>query len=253
MIELRGIEKTYTGGAVETPVLKDVSFGVEKGEYVAVMGTSGTGKTTLMNILGCLDRPTGGTYTLDGAEVAALDDDELSRLRGRKLGFVFQQFHLLERASALRNVMLPFIYSDDYPSDARERAERALEAVGLADRKAYGPGELSGGQQQRVAIARALVTDPQVILADEPTGNLDRRSGLEVLAIFGRLHAEGRTLVVVTHDEAVASHARRVLTLAGGTIESDRRVERPADAGAELEALARKGNGGGPAEEGGVE
>jgi len=237
MIEVEGLAKTYTSGPIATPVLTDVSFRVESGELVAVMGASGTGKSTLMNILGCLDTPTGGRYRLAGVDVVELDDDALSRLRNRHIGFVFQQFHLLARASALRNVLLPLIYADDYPADAEGRARRTLAAVGLADRGGYRRGELAGGQQQRVAIARALVTDPSLLLADEPTGNLDRRAGLEILAIFQRLHQEGRTVVIVTHDQEVAEHAQRVIVLADGRVVEDRRVTAPTDARRELSEL----------------
>ena len=230
MIELESIEKTYGNGSVATPVLREISFRVGGGEYVAIMGASGTGKSTLMNILGCLDKPTVGQYRLDGIDVVNLDDEALSHLRNEKIGFVFQQFHLLERTTALRNVMLPLIYTADYPEDAQQRAEAALAAVGLEDRTTYRPGELSGGQQQRVAIARALVTDPEMILADEPTGNLDSRSGLEVLAIFQRLHRKGRTVVLITHDEDVAEHAHRIILLKDGTVAEDRRVMQPRDA-----------------------
>jgi putative ABC transport system ATP-binding protein len=218
MIELKSIVKTYVSDAMETPVLKDVSFRVDKGEYVAIVGASGTGKSTLMNIVGCLDKPTSGTYVLDGVEVGSMGDRELSTIRNRKIGFVFQQFHLLDRSSALRNVLLPLIYADDFPADAEDRARRVLEAVGLSDRVDYKPGELSGGQQQRVAIARALVNDPALLLADEPTGNLDSDSSREIMDIFDTLHAEGRTIVLITHDEEVASRAQRVLTMADGTI-----------------------------------
>jgi putative ABC transport system ATP-binding protein len=240
MIELQDIEKTYGNGTVSTPVLKGISLRIGKGEYVAIMGTSGTGKSTLMNILGCLDRPTAGRYRLDDTDVVTLDDEALSLLRNRKIGFVFQQFNLLDRTTALRNVMLPLIYAEPYPSDAEERAERVLTTVGLADRMRYRPSELSGGQQQRVAIARALINDPEMILADEPTGNLDRRSGLEALAVFKRLHGEGRTILLVTHDLAVAEHADRVLVLKDGRIAEDRKVERPHNAEAEIAALAGK-------------
>jgi len=240
MISLEAVEKKYTAGALETSVLKGVSFQVQAGEYVAIMGASGTGKSTLMNILGCLDKPTAGHYRLDDTDMVTLDDDALSRLRNSKLGFVFQQFHLLERTTALKNVMLPLVYTDVYPEDARSRAETALAAVGLADRVSYTPGQLSGGQQQRVAIARALITNPSIILADEPTGNLDTRSGMEVLAIFRRLHREGRTIILVTHDMAVAEHAERVIVLKDGTVAEDRPIARPRDAEAELAALADK-------------
>ena len=237
MIELDNVDKTYGNGEVTTPVLKGVSFRIEAGEYVAIMGASGTGKSTLMNVLGCLDKPTGGHYRLDGADVVDLDDDALSHLRNHKIGFVFQQFHLLERTTALKNVMLPLIYADPYPDAAEERGEKALIAVGLKDRMSYKPSELSGGQQQRVAIARALITDPAILLADEPTGNLDKRSGLEVLAIFKRLHGQGRTLIVVTHDEAVAEHADRILVLDDGQVRDDRRVAQPRQAEEELQTL----------------
>jgi putative ABC transport system ATP-binding protein len=237
MIEVSELEKSYNSGAVATQVLKGVSFRIEAGEYVAIMGTSGTGKSTLMNIIGCLDKLTSGRYSLNGTEVGELDDNALSHLRNHEIGFVFQQFHLLSRASALKNVMLPLIYSDEYPEDAEERATRMLESVGLADRVTYRPSELSGGQQQRVAIARALVTNPSIILADEPTGNLDRRSGLEILAIFRRLNREGRTIIMVTHDEAVAEHANRIIQLNEGWVASDTIVPEPRDPEKEPDAL----------------
>jgi putative ABC transport system ATP-binding protein len=240
MIELQEIEKTYGSGSVATHVLKDVSFRVEAGEYAAVMGASGTGKSTLMNILGCLDKPTAGRYLFEATDTAALDDDALSHFRNRKIGFVFQQFHLLERTTALKNVMLPLLYADEYPDDAEERAEKALAAVGLTDRMLYKSNQLSGGQQQRVAIARALINDPHLLLADEPTGNLDSRSGTEVLAIFKRLNREGRTILLVTHDPAVAEHANRIITLKDGKIADDRPVARPRDAEAELAAWPRE-------------
>jgi len=242
MIELEGIEKTYPGAARATPVLRGVSFHIKAGEYVAIMGASGTGKTTLMNVLGCLDRPTAGRYSLDGVQIADLDDDALAHLRNRKIGFVFQQFHLLDRASAVQNVLLPLIYAEEYPADAQARAQAALDAVGLADRRDYTPSKLSGGQQQRVAIARALIMDPAILLADEPTGNLDRASGLEVLAVFQRLHRQGRTIILVTHDAEVGPHAQRVIVLKDGTIAEDRRVASPRDAEAELAALAKGGD-----------
>ena len=240
MIELEAVEKAYGSGSTEALVLKGISFRVEAGEYVAIMGASGTGKTTLLNILGCLDKPTGGHYRLEDTDVVSLDDDALSHLRNHKIGFVFQMFHLLERTRALKNVMLPLIYAEEYPDDAEERAKKALTSVGLADRIHYKPSELSGGQQQRVAIARALITEPAIVLADEPTGNLDRRSGLEVLAIFRRLQQEGRTIVVVTHDQAVAQHAGRILLLSDGAIAHDRPVAEPRDAEAELAALPKE-------------
>jgi ABC-type lipoprotein export system ATPase subunit len=236
MINVENLAKTYEAGPNRTEVLKGVSFQVARGEYVALMGASGTGKSTLLNLLGGLDKPTSGRYLLDGEDMVNVDDDTLSRLRNRKIGFVFQQFHLLDRASVLRNVLLPFLYADGYPADARERAERAIAAVGLADRIRYRPSQLSGGQQQRVAIARALVGDPALLLADEPTGNLDARNGAEVLALFQRLNREGRTILLVTHDAAVAEHAGRVLLMKDGRIAEDRKVSRPRDAEAELRA-----------------
>jgi putative ABC transport system ATP-binding protein len=238
MIELHGIEKAYTSGEVVTRVLKDISFEIDPGEYVAIMGASGTGKSTLMNILGCLDKPTAGHYRLDGTDMVNLDDEGLSHLRNHKIGFVFQQFHLLQRTTALKNVLLPLIYTDHYPEDAEELGENALNMVGLSDRVDYRPNQLSGGQQQRVAIARALITNPSLILADEPTGNLDSRSGAEVMAIFQRLHRDGRTIIVVTHDRDVAEHAERVIVLDDGRIAEDETVARPRDAEAELATLA---------------
>jgi putative ABC transport system ATP-binding protein len=218
MFKTENIEKTYKKGSVSTHVLRGITLSVDRGEYVAVMGTSGTGKTTLMNILGCLDKPTSGKLELEGLDVSTLDDDALSALRNKKIGFVFQQFFLLERTTALDNVLLPFIYADSYPADAIERARKALASVGLEDRIEYLASELSGGQQQRVAIARALINDPDVILADEPTGNLDSKSTDEILEIFSRLNKEGRTIVVVTHDRAVAKYAQRILELKDGQI-----------------------------------
>jgi putative ABC transport system ATP-binding protein len=240
MIELDGIEKTYASCAVETAVLKGISFKIEVGEYCAIMGASGTGKSTLMHILGCLDKPTGGHYRLDDTDMVNLDDDALSHLRNHKIGFVFQQFHLLDRSTALRNVMLPLIYADQYPEDARERAEKALAAVGLTDRMTYRPNQLSGGQQQRVAIARALITNPAILLADEPTGNLDSRSGAELMAIFQRLHRDGRTIIVVTHDRTVAEHADRIIVLKDGSVAEDQPVAHPRDAESVAVALAEK-------------
>lgn len=218
MIKIKDIEKTYLKGSVSTQVLRGISLSIERGEYVAIMGTSGTGKTTLMNILGCLDKPTKGQLELDGVDVYKLDDDALSTLRNKKIGFVFQQFFLLERTTALDNVLLPLIYADNYPADAIQRARKALAEVGLEDRTDYFANELSGGQQQRVAIARALINDPAVILADEPTGNIDADSTVEILEIFYRLHKDGRTIVIVTHDRSVAEHAQRILELKDGKI-----------------------------------
>jgi putative ABC transport system ATP-binding protein len=244
VIELENLIKNYTKGTVVTEVLRGISFRVEKGEFVAIMGASGSGKTTLMNILGGLDKPTGGAYRLDGVDMARAGENQLSRIRNRKIGFVFQQFYLLDRADDMKNVMLPLIYADGN-GGSTARAEQALAAVGLAARKHHHPAELSGGEQQRVAIARALVTDPLMLLADEPTGNLDTRNGLEVLAIFQRLHREGRTLVMITHDRAVAEHARRLMVLKDGRIVDDRPVDQPRDAETELR-VAQDGPGAGP-------
>jgi putative ABC transport system ATP-binding protein len=223
MIELKGLEKTYHTGGVATPVLHDITLSIEEGEFVALMGPSGTGKSTLMNILGLLDRPSGGTYTLAGQNLTAMDDNELSAIRNRRLGFVFQLFHLLPRVSVLQNVLLPFLYTEPYPPDAKERALALLKSVGLEDRIGFKPNALSGGQQQRVAIARALINEPAVILADEPTGNLDSVASGEILDIFDRIHAQGRTIVMVTHEPDVAAHASRVVTLKDGRVASDER------------------------------
>ena len=226
MIKVKNIEKTYRKGSVSTPVLRSVNLAIDRGEYVAIMGTSGTGKSTLMNILGCLDKPTSGMLEFDGVDVSKLDDDTLSTLRNKKFGFVFQVYFLLERTTALDNVLLPLIYADKYPTDAIQRAKKALARVGLEDRTEYLANELSGGQQQRVAIARALINDPDVILADEPTGNLDSDSTNEVLQIFNRLHKEGRTIVIVTHDREVAVQAHRIMELRDGKLfENDARAK----------------------------
>lgn len=221
MIEVEGLTRVYRKGTQETPVLKGVAFRVRRGEFVVIMGRSASGKSTLLNILGLLDQPDSGRYVLDGVDYSTSDDDARSTARNRKIGFVFQQFHLLERASAVRNVTLPLLYTEDDPGDPAVRAQQALEAVGLSHRARHVPGELSGGEQQRVAIARALINDPALILADEPTGNLDGESGREILDILRRLVAAGRTLVMVTHDQAVADRADRILLLDDGRIVGD--------------------------------
>ena len=238
MIELVDIEKTYGDSDTAIQILKGVSFSIKKGEYVAIMGASGTGKSTLMNILGLLDKPTAGQYHLEGIDMVTLEDEALSHLRNHKIGFVFQQFHLLDRANALRNVMLPLIYADEYPEDDKDRAGQALEAVGLAHRTHHNPNELSGGEQQRVAIARALINNPAIVLADEPTGNLDSKSGIEILTIFKRLHNQGHTVILITHDSDVAEHADRIVVLKDGRIAEDRPVPQPRDAETELKELA---------------
>jgi putative ABC transport system ATP-binding protein len=215
--------KTYTVGSVAVHALQGVSLAVEAGDWIAVMGASGSGKTTLMNILGCLDIPTTGHYMLDGIDVSTLDDRELAEVRNQKIGFVFQSFNLLARTTALQNVELPLVYAGLKSRDRRRRALAALDAVGLSDRTEHVPSELSGGQQQRVAVARAIATDPALILADEPTGNLDTVSTGDVLALFGRLNTEGRTVVMITHEADVAAHAKRVVRLRDGLIIEDRR------------------------------
>lgn len=236
MIQLRGIHKTYhTSSDTTVPALVDVSLKIDAGEFVSVVGASGSGKSTLMNILGLLDQPTQGSYLFDQSEVAQLTLDELARIRNQRLGFVFQSFHLLPRTSALENVELPLIYSNR--SDLRKPSERALAAVGLQDRMSHSPGELSGGQQQRVAIARALVNEPDVIFADEPTGNLDSRAGLEIISIFQKLNQQGKTIVLVTHDENLARHARRIIRISDGRVIEDATVTNPNDAAELLAGL----------------
>jgi putative ABC transport system ATP-binding protein len=221
MIELKDITKTYLkNGGMEVKVLQGVSLKIEKGEYVAIMAPSGMGKSTLMNIIGCLDRPSGGEYKLDGIAVDKMDDDNLSAVRNKKIGFVFQQFHLLPRTTALENVQLPLIYSTE-ETDMNALARTALEEVGLGDRVNHVPSELSGGQQQRVAIARSLVNDPSILLADEPTGNLDTASSAEVMAIFDKLHKDGRTIVMVTHSDEIAGRADRIIRMRDGKIVKD--------------------------------
>ncbi|HVW35196.1 MAG TPA: ABC transporter ATP-binding protein [Acidimicrobiia bacterium] len=223
VIDLARVSKTYGSGKLEVTALDRVDLVVERGEFVAIMGPSGSGKSTLMNIIGCLDVPSRGRFSLDGVDVRTLDEEALAQVRLRKIGFVFQSFNLIPRTSAVSNVELPLTYAGVKPKERRARALRALEAVGLADRADHGPSELSGGQQHRVAVARALVSDPALILADEPTGNLDSTSTADVMALFTRLNAEGRTVVVITHEDEVASYASRVVRLRDGRIQSDER------------------------------
>jgi putative ABC transport system ATP-binding protein len=218
IIRLSNVSRTYEMGHVLVPALDDVSLDVHPGEFVAIVGPSGSGKSTMMNILGCLDRPTGGTYELAGTPVAELDDDGLARLRSRTIGFVFQSYNLLPRTTALDNVATPLLYQGISRAERRRRATAALERLGLGDRLTHEPTELSGGQQQRVAVARALVTEPAMILADEPTGNLDSRSGADVMAVLRELHAAGRTIVLITHDADVAASATRQVHLRDGRV-----------------------------------
>lgn len=225
LISVRGLEKTYENEGVKTPALRGVSFGIGKGEFVSIMGPSGCGKSTLMQILGLLDRPTGGTYLLDGKDISEYGDDELARLRNRKLGFVFQAFNLLPKTSVAENVELPLLYDDDPIEKNETRVMAALRAVGIDHRAEYLSSQLSGGEKQRVAIARALVNDPDVIFADEPTGNLDSKSGLQVMRILQDLNDQGRTIVLVTHETYTSEHAKRILTMKDGQIFSDEPVK----------------------------
>lgn len=221
LVELSNIGKHYSNGDTEIRALDGVDLSIEKGEFLSILGPSGSGKSTLMNMLGCLDKPTEGEYQLDGKNVAALSANDLAGIRNQKIGFVFQSFNLLEYASALDNVALPLVYSGIKAKERRKRAAALLEQVGLGDRLDHKPNQLSGGQKQRVAIARALVNDPQIILADEPTGALDSMSGAEIEALFNQLHAEGRTLIIVTHDNSLAERTKRIVTIKDGKVLSD--------------------------------
>jgi putative ABC transport system ATP-binding protein len=225
LIDITDVRKVYEMGTTEVNALDGVTLRIHVGEYVAIMGPSGSGKSTLMNIVGCLDTPTSGSYKLRGTEIRERDDDELARIRNQEIGFVFQTFNLLPRADALHNVELPLIYSGKPSGERRERAKEMLAMVGLGDRTHHRPNELSGGQRQRVAIARALVNNPSLVLADEPTGNLDSRTGIEILTLMDEIHAKGNTVILVTHEEDVAARARRIIRLRDGKIESDRSVQ----------------------------
>jgi putative ABC transport system ATP-binding protein len=221
LIETRDLWKTYVMGEEEIHALRGVSVQIDRGEYVAIMGPSGSGKSTLMNLVGCLDTPTKGSYLLNGKEVASMNDDELARIRNEEIGFVFQTFNLLPRATALHNVELPLIYAGMAAKDRQERAKQALEKVELMARATHRPNELSGGQRQRVAIARALVNNPSILLADEPTGNLDSKTGTEIMGLFERLHSGGNTIVLVTHEADIAAHAHRIISIRDGQVEKD--------------------------------
>lgn len=225
LIEINSICKSYKNVDFETQVLNDVSLHIEEGEYVSIIGPSGAGKSTLMTIIGCLAQPTSGTYFLDGEEVEKVSDRRLSRIRNEKIGFVFQAFHLLPGVRAIDNVMMPLMYCHKMPRDARQRAREALTRVGMEHRLDHTPGQLSGGEQQRVTIARALINRPKIILADEPTGNLDSKNGAEIMETFDLLNREGATIILITHEREVARHARRIITIKDGQIESDQPYE----------------------------
>ncbi|MBL7826709.1 MAG: ABC transporter ATP-binding protein [Saprospiraceae bacterium] len=221
LISIQNLNKTYIMGAEKVEALKDVSIDINKNEYVALMGPSGSGKSTLMNLIGCLDSPTRGAYWLNGKEVSTMEDSELAEVRNRDIGFVFQTFNLLPRLSALENVALPLVYAGVSKEERLAKARKTLEAVGLGDRVNHKPNELSGGQRQRVAIARALVNDPAIILADEPTGNLDTKTSYEIMALFQEIHKAGNTVILVTHEQDIAMHAHRIIRLRDGLVETD--------------------------------
>ncbi len=221
LIELRNLHKEYVLGAFSVHVLRDIDLTIEEGEYIAIMGPSGSGKSTLLNLLGCLDRPTTGSYILGGEDVSMLDDDQLSAIRSRSLGFIFQSYNLIAQLSVLENIEIPLFYQGQTEKASRHKAQELAEMVGLGDRVAHRPSELSGGEQQRVAIARALANDPLTILADEPTGNLDSVTGKEILLLLDELHRDGKTMIMVTHDETIATRAGRVIRLLDGRIKSD--------------------------------
>tara|TARA_B100001250_G_scaffold358401_1_gene334688 strand:+ start:240 stop:917 length:678 start_codon:yes stop_codon:yes gene_type:complete len=221
IIKTKNLTKEYEAGSQIVKALNGIDLSVEKGEFISIMGPSGSGKTTLMNIIGCLDSPTNGTYQLNDKSVSQLDDDELAKIRNEEIGFVFQSFHLLPRSTALENVMLPLKYAGCSENEAVERSKKVLEKVGLQDRVKHSPSELSGGQQQRVAIARALVNKPSILFADEPTGNLDSKTGNEVMNLFKELNSKGQTIIIITHEDNIASQSNRIITIKDGLIESD--------------------------------
>ena len=223
LIRVKNLKKQFQIGSETVNAIKDLSFDVKAGEFISIMGPSGSGKTTLMNIIGCLDTPTSGEYHLDDNEVSLLDDNELAAIRNKKIGFVFQSFHLLSRNTALNNVMLPLTYAGFDKNEALKKAKSVLDKVGLEDRVSHKPNELSGGQQQRVAIARALVNDPSIVFADEPTGNLDTKTGEEIMSLFKELHKNGQTIIVITHENDIAYQTERIITVKDGLIESDER------------------------------
>ncbi|NLM20652.1 MAG: ABC transporter ATP-binding protein [Peptococcaceae bacterium] len=240
MLQVSNLSKVYQSDKIAVTALKEVSFSVSSGSFVAIMGPSGSGKSTLMNILGCLDQPTTGQYILDGVDVSHLPENELAKVRNLKIGFVFQTFNLLPRVNCLRNVELPMIYAGVEPKERRNKALEALERVGLADRAAHRPNEISGGQRQRVAIARALVNNPAIIMADEPTGNLDTRSGEEIMYLFQQLNAEGATILLVTHEPEIAGHTQRILHFRDGRLREDLPVKDPVKAADILAELPAK-------------
>ena len=226
IINIENISKVYQVGTEEVHALRDISISIDKNEYVAIMGPSGSGKSTLMNVLGCLDTPTAGKYEFNKNNVSEMNDNELAKIRNKEIGFVFQTFNLLPRSDALHNVELPLIYAGIPTSERRNRAKQALIDVGLENRMFHRPNELSGGQRQRVAVARALVTNPSIILADEPTGNLDSKTGEEIMVLFNEIHSKGNTIILVTHEEYIAEHAARIVRLKDGLVESDKNVEK---------------------------